>query len=71
METWAKDWLEEQRKAGKKGFEIKVRGDCHYIYSSTSSYDKKSKKVAKSGKYGSLSFPMDKMIFNSRPSWFL
>ena len=25
MDTWAKDWLEEQRKAGKKCLEIKVR----------------------------------------------
>jgi len=51
MDTWAKDWLEEQRKAGKKCLEIKVRGDCHYVYSSTSSYDKKIKKGRKVSVY--------------------
>ena len=51
METWAKDWLEEQRKVGKKCLEIKVRGDCHYVYNSTSSYDKKIKKGRKVSVY--------------------
>ena len=51
MDTWAKYWLEEQRKAGRKCLEIKVRGDCHYVYSSTSSYDKNIKKGRKVSVY--------------------
>lgn len=51
METWVKDWLEEQRRAGKKCLEIKVRGDCHYVYRSTSRYDKKIKKGRKVSVY--------------------
>ncbi|MDI9395058.1 MAG: hypothetical protein QM426_06445 [Euryarchaeota archaeon] len=51
METWARDWLEDKRKAGEKCLEIKVRGDCHYVYRSTSRYDKKIKKGRKVSVY--------------------
>jgi hypothetical protein len=47
MEQWATDWLEEQHKAGEKCLEIKVRGNCHYVYHSTSRYDKEIKKGRK------------------------
>lgn len=51
MEPWVKDWLEEQHRAGNKCLEIKVRGDCHYVYRSTSRYDKKIKKGRKVSVY--------------------
>jgi transposase len=51
MDSWVKDWLEEQHRAGKKCLEIKVRGDCHYVYRSTSRYDKKIKKGRKVSVY--------------------
>jgi transposase len=51
METWARYWLEDQHKAGEKCLEIKVRGDCHYVYRSTSRYDKKIKKGRKVSVY--------------------
>jgi transposase len=51
METWAKDWLEEQHKAGEKCLEIKVRDNCHYVYRSTSRYDKEIKKGRKVSVY--------------------
>jgi transposase len=51
MEQWAKDWVEEQHKAGEKCLEIKVRGDCHYVYRSTSRYDKEIKKGRKVSVY--------------------
>jgi len=35
MEDWARLWLEEQRKQGKKGLEIKKIGNHHYVYYST------------------------------------
>ena len=47
MEHWVKDWLEEQHKAGEKCLEIKVRDNCHYVYHSTSRYDKEIKKGRK------------------------
>jgi transposase len=51
MNTWVKEWLEEQHKAGEKCLEIKVRGTCHYVYRSTSKYDKKIKKGRKVSVY--------------------
>ena len=51
MEPWVKDWLEERHKAGEKCLEIKVRGDCHYVYRSTSRYDKEIKKGRKVSVY--------------------
>jgi len=51
METWVKDWLEERHKAGEKCLEIKVRGDCHYVYHSTNRYDKEIKKGRKVSVY--------------------
>ena len=51
MEPWAKDWLEEQHKAGEKCLEIKVRDNCHYVYHSTSRYDKEIKKGRKVSVY--------------------
>jgi len=51
METWAKDWLDEQHKAGEKCLEIKVRDSCHYVYHSTSRYDKEIKKGRKVSVY--------------------
>jgi len=51
MEPWAKNWLEDQRKAGKNCLEIKVRGNCHYVYSSTTHYDKTIKKGRKVSVY--------------------
>ena len=51
MESWAKDWLEEQHKAGEKCLEIKVRDNCHYVYRSTSRYDKEIKKGRKVSVY--------------------
>ena len=51
METWVKDWLEERHKAVEKCLEIKVRGDCHYVYHSTNRYDKEIKKGRKVSVY--------------------
>ena len=51
MESWVKDWLEEQHKAGEKCLEIKVRDNCHYVYRSTSRYDKEIKKGRKVSVY--------------------
>lgn len=51
MEEWARLWLEEQRKRGKKGFEIKKIGNHHYVYYSTTHWDKQLKKRVKSSDY--------------------
>ena len=51
MEQWVKDWLDERHKAGEKCLEIKVRGGCHYVYRSTSRYDKEIKKGRKVSVY--------------------
>jgi len=55
VEPWAKEWLEEQRRNGAKCLEIKVSNGNHYVYRSTSRYDKESKGAKKVSEYlGSL-----------------
>lgn len=51
MEEWAKDWLTEQRKEGKKGLEVKEINKNYYAYHSTTYWDKKLKKRRKISKY--------------------
>jgi len=51
MEQWAKDWLEGQRKQGVKCLEIKVSGKNHYVYYSTTHWDKDLKKAVKTSDY--------------------
>ena len=51
VEQWAKDWLEEQRKMGKTCLEVKVSNNKHYVYYSTSEYDKSTGKAHKVSKY--------------------
>ena len=51
MEPWAKKWLEEQRKQGTKCLEIKVSGKNHYVYYSTTHWDKSLKKPVKTSEY--------------------
>lgn len=51
MEPWAKEWLEEQRRQGTKCLEIKVSGKNHYVYYSTTHWDKTLKKPIKTSEY--------------------
>ena len=51
MEQWAKDWLEGQRNKGVKCLEIKQRGEKHYVYHSTTHWDREQRKAIKSSKY--------------------
>lgn len=47
IENWAEDWLKKQRKKGRKRIEIKMSGKRHYVYDSTTRWDKKEKKIKK------------------------
>ena len=51
MEQWAKDWLEAERANGVKCLEIKTKGRGHYVYRSTTHWDKVLKKRIKTSKY--------------------
>jgi hypothetical protein len=51
MEPWAKEWLEEQRRQGTKCLEIKVSGKNHYVYYSTTHWNKTLKKPVKTSEY--------------------
>lgn len=51
MEQWAKDWLESERAKGIKRLEIKTKGSGHYVYHSTTHWDKVLKKRIKTSKY--------------------
>ena len=62
MEPWAKDWLEGQRKQGVKCLEIKVFGKNHYVYYSTTHWDKGLKKSVKTSDYLGKLDPVDGLI---------
>jgi hypothetical protein len=47
MDEWARAWLTEQRKQGKKGLEVKEISNNYYVYHSTSYWDKQLKKRRK------------------------
>jgi hypothetical protein len=51
MDEWAKEWLIEQRRQGKKGIEVKEIGKNYYVYHSTTYWDKQLKKRRKISKY--------------------
>ncbi len=51
MDEWAKSWLTEQRKMGIKGLEIKYISNHHYVYHSTTHWDKQLKKRIKDSDY--------------------
>ena len=51
MEEWVKEWLQKQREMGKKCLEIKYIQGNPYIYYSTSTYDRETKKTRKISKY--------------------
>ena len=51
MEQWANNWLKEQRRQGTKCLEVKVIGNNHYVYHSTTFWDKELKKPIKTSKY--------------------
>jgi len=51
MDEWAKVWLTEQRKQGKKGLEVKEISNHYYVYHSTTYWDKQLKKRRKISEY--------------------
>lgn len=51
MEQWINNWLEEQRKKGIRGYEIKKSYKSYYVYKSTTVWNKESKKRDKSSTY--------------------
>jgi transposase len=51
MEPWAQEWLKNQRNEGVKCLEIKQRGTKHYVYYSTTHWDKSQNKAIKTSKY--------------------
>jgi hypothetical protein len=51
MEPWAKEWLEAQRSKGVKCLEIKQRCEKHYVYHSTTHWDRERGKAIKTSKY--------------------
>ncbi len=51
MDEWAKKWLEDQRSQGIKCLEIKYIQNKPYVYHSTSTYNKETKKTKKISRY--------------------
>ncbi len=51
MEDWAGAWLEDQRAAGVTRLEVKIISGAHYVYDSTTVWDKTLKKRLKRSTY--------------------
>jgi len=51
MEQGARDWLEEERTKGVKCLEINIKGKNHYVYDSTTHWNKIIKKRVKKFQY--------------------
>jgi len=51
MEQWINNWLEEQRKKGIRGYEIKKSYKSYYVYKSTTVWNKETKKRDKTSTY--------------------
>ncbi len=51
MEQWINNWLEEQRKKGIRGYEIKKSFKSYYVYKSTTVWNKETKKRDKKSTY--------------------
>ena len=51
MEDWVNNWLTKQRELGEKGLEIKKFSNGHYVYRSTTYWDKELKKRRKKSTY--------------------
>ncbi len=51
MEQWIKNWLEDQRRQGILGYEIKKSFKSYYVYKSTTVWNKQSKKRDKKSTY--------------------
>jgi len=64
MEQWVKEWLKEQRDQGVKCLEVKMQGKSHYVYHSTTYWDKALKKPRKTSKYLGMLDP-DKGLIKS------
>jgi hypothetical protein len=51
MQAWVNNWLAKQRELGEKGLEIKKFSNGHYVYRSTTYWDKELKKRRKKSVY--------------------
>jgi len=51
FEPWVLDWVNEQRRKGAKGLEVKYLNSNYYVYRSTSYWDRNLRKVRKKSTY--------------------
>ncbi|NLL94922.1 MAG: hydantoinase/oxoprolinase family protein [Thermoplasmatales archaeon] len=55
FDQWAIDWIESEKKAGRKCFDVKKRGNSYYVYYQSTRYNAETKKREKvSGYLGRL-----------------
>jgi hypothetical protein len=67
MESWVTDWLNQQRSKGEKCLEIKPSHNAHYVYQSTTYWDKQSKKRKKTSSYLGKLDKQKGLIRSNRP----
>lgn len=55
FDQWVKDWIQREKEAGRKCFDVKKSGNSYYVYFQTTKYDAALKKRVKvSGYLGKL-----------------
>ncbi|MDR0372876.1 MAG: hypothetical protein LBI79_04885 [Nitrososphaerota archaeon] len=47
LPQWVTDWIKQQKNQGQKCLEIKTQHNTHYLYKSTTYWDKQTKKRRK------------------------
>ena len=54
-DEWVKEWIDSEKKAGRKCFDVKKTGNSYYVYYQTTRYNSETKKREKvSGYLGKL-----------------
>jgi transposase len=67
MESWVTNWLNKQRSKGEKCLEIKPSHNAHYVYRSTTYWDKQNKKRRKTSSYIGKLDKQKGLIKSTRP----
>lgn len=65
VDGWARKWLEDRQKAGKRGLTLEKVGNVHYVYWASTEWDKNAKKRRKLSEYIGKLEPPGNLIVSS------
>ena len=47
FEEWVQEWIDSEKKAGRKCFDVKKTGNSYYVYYQTTRYNAETKKIGR------------------------